>query len=505
MANESLRAIPSVDRVMRELGDVDLPRPLMLRIVRRELEAIRAAAASGESAATDPMTRIRHALENLRHARLRPVINATGVVIHTNFGRSPLPGAAAGAIADIAAVYCNLEFDLATGQRGSRAQYVSEALAAACDAESAAVVNNCAAALVLILRHFTTAAKPEVVISRGELVQIGGGFRVPEILQAAGATLREVGTTNRTTLADYEKAAGDRTAMILKVHRSNFYMAGFVESPGTAAIAEVARNRGVLFVEDLGSGAMGPVRVPQGGATGRTHSDAGDPCPVGVEIGTGLPPQTACDPWHRTTAHRYEHEPTPAEVLAAGADLVSFSGDKLLGGPQAGVIAGKAKHVAALRADPLFRALRCDKLVLAAMQATLDLHLAGGAGIPTLDMMRADVEPLRRRAKALAQRMSSLEGLEVSVSDAASQVGGGSLPRTTIPSVTLDLAPRALSAEKLAARLRRGEPPVVGYIHAGRLRLDLRTVFPHQDDALAAAILRATQMDAAPASGGGNG
>lgn len=463
-----LRAIPSVDRALRELSDVGLPRPLILRIVRRELDGLRARLASASAGAgdADPMARIRAAVETLRLARLQPVINGTGVVIHTNFGRSPLPGAAIDAINATAGVYTNLEFDLASGQRGGRAEYVHEALAAACEAESAAVVNNCAAALVLILRHFVTQEKPEVVLSRGEMVQIGGGFRVPEILESAGATLREIGTTNRTTLADYEKALGDRTAMILKVHRSNFYMAGFVDSPPTSAIAELARQRGVLFVEDLGSGALAATEA---------------------------------------IAQALGHEPTPAEVLAAGADLVTFSGDKLLGGPQAGVIAGRAEQVKALRADPLFRALRCDKLVLSALQATLDLHLSGQAEqVPILAMMAADVDSLRRRAQALAERLgAACPCLAVTISDATSQVGGGSLPKSTMLSITLDLSPPDGKAEALAARLRAGDPPVVGYISGGKLRLDLRTILQEQEEALIAAIRQAADSSGGARTPGG--
>src|SRR3954447_24512946 len=343
----SLRNLPSVDRVLRELGSLDLPRPVVVAVVRKELAKVRAEAggASGAGADGDVMVRIRGALDDLRRAKIQPVINATGVIIHTNFGRSPLGPAVVKTLAEIASSYNTLEYDLTGGSRGGRAGYLEHNLAVLCEAEAATVVNNCAAALVLVLRHF--ASRPpqtEVVISRGELVQIGGGFRVPEILEASGAALREVGTTNKTTLDDYRGAVCPQTAMVLKVHRSNFYMDGFVESPPSGQLAALAGEARVPFVEDLGSGATFP-----------TESLAADPATA-------------------------EHEPTPAEVLRQGADLVCFSGDKLLGGPQAGIIAGKAAHVAALKKDPFFRALRCDKLVLAALQATVDLHLRRSVG-----------------------------------------------------------------------------------------------------------------------------
>lgn len=462
--SDALRNIPSVDKVLRDLGDTGLPRPAVVAVVRRELAVLRAAvdATDSQQQTTDIFAHIRAALDALRRSRLQPVINGTGIIVHTNFGRSPLGPEVVRAIADVAADYNNLEYDLPAGRRGGRAAYLEHNLAVLCQSEAAAVVNNCAAALVLVLRRF--AAKPprtEVVISRGELVQIGGGFRIPEILEAAGATLREVGTTNKTTADDYARAVNDRTALVLKVHRSNFYLGGFTETPPADAVAAAARAAGVPFVEDLGGGAVAPTEN-LGGAAG-------------------------------------EHEPTPAEVLRRGADLVCFSGDKLLGGPQAGVVAGKASHIAALKKEPFFRALRCDKLVLAALQATVDLHLrrAGGAGddppggrpsgIPILDMMYAPPDALRPRVERL---VAGLVGLAVgaSVGTGEAQVGGGSLPRTVIPSVTLDLIPRGVGLDDFAARLRAGTPPVVGYVSGGRFKLDLRTIFPRQDDQVLAAV-----------------
>ena len=386
--------------------------------------------------ADDVVAQIRAAIDDLLSARLQPVINGTGVIIHTNFGRAPMSDAIARRIAQIASTYNNLEFDLATGERGGRAAYLEHNLAVLCGAEAATVVNNCAAALVLVLRHFASREpKRQVIISRGELVQIGGGFRIPEILEASGAILREVGTTNKTTLGDYSRAIGKQTAMILKVHRSNFFMDGFVESPDTSALAAIAEKHRVPLVEDLGSGATFDVF----------------------------------------------NEPTPAQVLKHGVDLVTFSGDKLLGGPQAGVIAGRAKLVRALKRDPFFRALRCDKLCFAALQATVDLHLSGKQSvIPIVAMMNETVDALSRRAAAIAQSLHGAN-LDVKIATGKSQIGGGSLPRTVIPSVTIDIRPRGMTVVDFATNLRRGVPPLIGYISGGAFKIDFRTVFESQD------------------------
>jgi L-seryl-tRNA(Ser) seleniumtransferase len=459
----SLRAIPSVDKVLRELGDgaaaADVPRPALLALVRRELAAVRAEQQPVDAGAV--LGRIRLALDALKRGRIQRVINGTGIIVHTNLGRSPLGEAVVESLRQAAADYNNLEYDLGGGERGGRAAYLEHNLAVLCGAGAATVVNNCAAALVLILRHFASAGpRTEVVISRGELVQIGGGFRIPDILEASGAKLREVGTTNKTSLADYESALGDATAMVLKVHRSNFYMGGFVESPTTEEISSLARSKGIPFVEDLGSGA-----------TIRTER---------VE-GAG-------------------HEPTPAEVVGKGVDLVCFSGDKLLGGPQAGVIAGDMRMVAALKRNPFFRALRCDKLILSALQTTVDIHLSegeeGGPGssVPIVAMMHATPDELRARAQSMAAAMDG-SAVKASVGEGGSQVGGGTLPQTVIPSVTLDLVPGRTPLLEFAARLRAGRPPVVGYVSGGRFKLDLRTVFPRQDGELIAALRAALAAD----------
>ena len=443
----ALRAIPAVEKVLQALGPLELPRPVVTQVVRDELAALRK-----EKTIPDPdaiIARIRGSIGRLAKARLQPVINATGVLIHTNLGRAPLAAEAVEALCAVAAQYNNLEFDLSTGQRGSRALYLERHLALLCGAEAATVANNCAAALVLILRHFTRGDRKEVIISRGELVQIGGGFRIPEILEASGACLREVGATNKTSVGDYAKAIGRNTALLLKVHRSNFFMGGFVESPPTEELAALAKKKRIPFVEDLGSGAI-----------------------AATEKLAGI-----------------EHEPTPGEILKRGVDLVCFSGDKLMGGPQAGLIAGKSRLIAALKREPFFRALRCDKLVLSALEATVDLYLSGRASerIPALALLAASTDQLRARAEQIVGRLGSLP-LDIQIGDAKSQIGGGTLPRSSVPSITIDLQVPGQPVAATAARLRAARPPVIGYVDSDWLRLDLRTVFPEQDQPLADAI-----------------
>jgi len=448
MANR-LRAIPAVEKVLQALGPVDLPRAAVVATVRRELAALRRDRQIPDFETV--VTRIRSALDTLRRARLQPIINGTGILIHTNLGRAPLGPKVIETLSIIASNYSNLEYDLTGGERGGRASYLEHNLALLCGAEAATVVNNCAAALVLVLRHFTQ-ERCEVVISRGELVQIGGGFRIPDILEASGARLREVGTTNKTLLKDYAKAVNSETGMILKVHRSNFLMDGFVESPRTEEISELARKRRLPFVEDLGSGAV-----------------------TATEQIPGL-----------------EHEPTPREVLQRGVDLVTFSGDKLLGGPQAGIVAGQAKLVAALKREAFFRALRCDKLILSALQATVDLYLDGKGGdpVPILAMLQTSLDDLQARAEELIATLKDLP-LKVDMGKGKGQIGGGSLPRSILPSVTMDLVPTQIALSGFVERLRTGSPPVVGYGAGGRCKLDLRTIFPSQDEQLVKRIREA--------------
>lgn len=436
------RQIPAVNKVLDALDHVDLPRPVIVALVRRELAALR----ESDELVTfeDVFDHVMRALDRHLHSRLQPVVNGTGVVLHTNFGRAPLRGAARESVAQIAANYTNLEFDLVSGQRGARANYLETNLSILCEAEAATVVNNCAAALVLIVRHFT-ANKPEVVISRGELVQIGGGFRINEILEASGARLREVGATNKTTLTDYSRAAGKDAAMILRVHRSNFFMEGFVASPSVRDLARISRKKRVSFVVDLGSGLV-------------AQSDL------------------------------LADEMTPAAALRDGADLVCFSGDKLFGGPQAGIIAGKKRFVNALKLHPLFRAMRCDKLTIAALQATVDLHLRGSSSeIPALALIKIDKDELRGRAANIVTRLRGLPA-QINAGRGVVKSGGGTSPRAIIPSITIEITPENISPNEFAARLRSQTPPVVGYIAQGAFKLDLRTIFPEQDDIAVDAI-----------------
>lgn len=451
--------IPAVEKVLHALGGhraaASLPRPLVTEVVRETLATLRERLREGKTIGDfhAVVAQIGDRLDTVARSRIQPVINGTGVLIHTNLGRAPLGDAAAGAVRSIGAGYCNLELDLDSGNRGRRGGYVERALALLCRSEAATVVNNCAAALILILKHLASKDRDEVIISRGELVEIGGGFRVPEIMEASGVILREVGATNKTSLRDYERAIGDRAALILKVHRSNFYMEGFVDEPPTEELVALGRKHGLPVVEDLGSGAM-----------------------VATEGLASIP-----------------HEPTAAEILAKGVDLVCVSGDKLLGGPQAGIIAGRADQVSGIKAEPFFRALRCDKLILAALQETVDEYLRLGAEaapqIPVAAMLAATGErDLLPRARRIMKR---LEGLNASIGQGIARCGGGTMPKAEIPSVTIDLRPAPWSVEEAARRLRGGTPPVIGYAADDCLRIDLRTVFPEQDGILANCLLAA--------------
>lgn len=443
-SNAKLRAIPAVEKLLHALGQVDLPRPALTALVRREVAALRKAAEIPDF--DDVVTRVRNAVDRLVAQKIRPVLNGTGIVIHTNLARSPLAPEVIDTLQKVAATYNNLEYDLVAGERGGRAGYLEHNLAVLCGAEAATVANNCAAALVLALRYFTSGVRKEVIISRGELVQIGGGFRIPEVLEASGCSLREVGATNKTSAGDYKKAITKSTALILKVHRSNFFMSGFTESAPTEELAEIARKNRVPLIEDLGSGAI---------------------------IDTAAIPGA-------------EHEPTPGEVIKRGVDLVTFSGDKLFGGPQAGIIAGKAKLVSALKKEPFFRALRCDKLILSALQTTVDLYLNNApqrAGI-IHDLLRASTDTLRQRAVKIAESLATAPA-KITIGAGKAQIGGGTLPKAIVESVTLDIVPNNLSLEELSKRLRSGPTPVVGYVGSNRFKIDLRTILPRQDEELA--------------------
>jgi L-seryl-tRNA(Ser) seleniumtransferase len=427
-----LRDLPSVDMLLRDERLADEPHELALAAARRVLDEAREEIRAG----TDPEPLVDRVVAELALARrpsLRRVLNATGVLVHTNLGRAPLADAALARVAEVGAGYSNLEYDLAAGERGSRQDHLAELLSRLTGAEAALVVNNNAAAVLLALAAL--AEGREVVVSRGELIEIGDGFRIPDVLARSGARLVEVGTTNRTRAGDYERAIGPDTAVLLRVHQSNFRVVGFSEQPRLEELAALARSRDVPLVDDLGSGALA----------------------------------------------RFGDEPTPAESLRAGADLVCFSGDKLLGGPQAGVVVGRRDLVERLRRHPLQRALRADKLTLAALEGTLLLALdpATRDEVPVLRMLHEPVATVRARAERLAQ----LVGGEVE--ETVARVGGGALPLTELQSAACAVE------ESLAEPLRRGDPPVVALVRDGRTLLDCRTLTDAEVDEVAAAILAA--------------
>ena len=441
-----LRSLPAVDALLGDAAGQALcaqyGRAATLEALRAALQQSRSDIRSGAGTASSPSALLECATAKLAQCfrpGLRRVINASGVILHTNLGRAPLAEAAVQAMVEVGAHYNTLEYDLERGARGGRLKHCEAALCALTGAEAALVVNNNAAALVLLLA--TLAQGREVIISRGQLIEIGGGFRVPEVMSSAGARLVEVGTTNRTRLADYERAIGPDTALLLRAHASNFRMTGFVEEAPLAQLAQLAHAHGLLLVDDLGSGAL--LDTAQFGLL---------------------------------------HEPTVAESMAAGADLVAFSGDKLTGGPQAGIIVGRAEPLDALKRHPLARALRADKLCLAGLAATLDLWQRGAAltQIPIWRMIAREAEELRAVAAAWAQRLGG------SVVAGESAVGGGSLPGATLP--TWLLALEVTQPDEFLAQLRAAQPPVIARIADGRVLLDPRTVLPGEEEELLAVL-----------------
>ena len=456
-AATALRRLPSVDELLqhdrlRRLA-AELGRGAVLEASRQALDTLRREIRAGLSD-TALAARLDHLAQEVEgEARellslsLRPVINATGVVLHTNLGRAPLAAEAARRVFDVATQYSNLEFDLAAGARGRRDLHAARFLNRLLGAEASIVVNNNAAAVFLVLN--TLAQGGEVIVSRGELIEIGESFRIPDVMAGSGATLREVGTTNRTRAADYARAVTKQTRALLRVHPSNFRVTGFTERPTLEELAALARKKRLPLIEDLGSGLLADLTAQ------------------------GL------------------DEPLAASSLRAGVDVVTFSGDKLLGGPQAGIIAGKKKYVEGCRKNPLFRALRVDKMTYAALEATLQSYARGALEeVPALRLIRLSVEEIGRRAESLrAQLGGELAGrAELRVISGESVVGGGSTPGYALPTKLLAITPKTISAAELAARLRRHDPPVVVRVEAGRVLLDLRTVFPDQQEGLASAL-----------------
>jgi L-seryl-tRNA(Ser) seleniumtransferase len=441
----ALRALPSVDALLRDPQLSALleryPRALVLETVRAALADARGRLAAAKAPPPQPAALAAEAAARIAAAAtssLRPLVNASGVVVHTNFGRAPLAEAAVAALVAVAAQPCTLEVDLAGGGRGERDAHVEALLCALTGAEAATVVNNNAAAVLLALNALADGR--EVVVSRGELIEIGGGFRLPEVLAKSGAVLREIGTTNRTHPRDYANAIGERTALLLKVHPSNYRIAGFTAAVELDALVALGARHGVPVMEDLGSGAL-------------------------VDLAPyGLP-----------------KEPVVGERVRAGADLISFSADKLLGGPQAGILVGRAAAIARARQNPLRRALRCDKLTLAALEATLRLYRTApdlAAALPTLRWLTrplAELQTVGAAAIPLLRRALGPE-YDVRVVNAEAQIGSGAQPTEILPSKAVAITHPSLSPLAIAARFRASEPPIVGRVHDGRFLLDLRCI-----------------------------
>jgi L-seryl-tRNA(Ser) seleniumtransferase len=485
--SELFRKLPSVDDVMSAPAVSSLaasyghgPAADAVRVVLARLRQEITSGLLDENALELALWGLAGAVENeLRQAMdysLRPVINATGVILHTNLGRAPLGDAAIEHIRETAASYSNLEFELGGGERGKRDMHVdrlfrkllsndmpgtgsvadaarlrpsgtAEAAVSTRAEISTIVVNNNAAAVLLALN--TLADGAEVIVSRGELVEIGGSFRIPDVMAKSGAIVCEVGTTNRTRSIDYERAITERTRLLLRVHRSNFEITGFTEQASTDELVALARRRGIPLMEDLGSGALFDLR----------------------SVGIG-------------------GEPGVLDSLRSGVDIVTYSGDKLLGGPQAGLISGGSELIARMRSNSLFRALRVDKLIYAALEATLLAYVRRDHdAIPTLRMMRLTKEAIGNRAEALAARIAA-PTLRVEIVDGESILGGGAAPSSILPTRALALTCEGLSADELATRLRASDPPIISRVDEGRVLLDLRTVFPEQDAAVAAVLNR---------------
>jgi L-seryl-tRNA(Ser) seleniumtransferase len=458
MNDNPLRQLPAVHQVL-EHADLRSARAehaheAILAAIRLELDGLRESLKNGP-ASVDVNALARRVAERVEAEAVplfRTVINATGIVLHTNLGRSPLPEAAVQAACAAGRGYLNLELDLATGERSSRQQPIREILTRLTGAESATAVNNCAAATVIALR--TLAAGREAIVSRGQLIEIGGSFRIPEIMAVSGAILREVGTTNITRIGDYEKAIGPNTALLMRVHTSNFRVRGFTETVSLEELVALGRRHNLPVIDDVGSGAL-------------------------LELAAcGLP-----------------GEPVVPRSIAAGADLVLCSGDKLLGGPQAGLILGRRAFIDRIEKDPLMRAFRLDKMTLAALEATLRLYLNPERAlqrVPTLRLLSMKRDEIRRRAEALAVKLRSLGiAAKVAVRDDEAFAGGGSLPDLPLPTAVIAITPEKLSDAQFAERLRLGAPAVVARVQEGQALFDLRTVFEWQEEELLRAIVGA--------------
>jgi len=456
------RLLPSIDELLHnpqlEALSQREGRAATLEFARAALEQLRTEIAAGKldeeqiKAGLDRLPR--DVEERLKHSlsySLRPVINATGVILHTNLGRAPLSRAALERAVEVAQGYSNLEFDLSTGERGQRDVHVDRLFAKLLGTPerdvSTIVVNNNAAAVLLALNSLAEGG--EVVVSRGELVEIGGSFRIPDVMAKSGAVLREVGTTNRTRIGDYERAISERTRLLLRVHRSNFQIIGFTEQPSLGELVALGRKRNIPVLEDLGSGELFDLRN------------------IGVR-----------------------GEPMIADSLRAGVDIVTYSGDKLLGGPQAGIVSGDPELVAKIRANPLFRAMRVDKMFYATLEATLLAYLREDYdSIPALRMMRISEEELERRAERMAELLrSSCPTFQLEVVESQSVLGGGAAPGSTLPTRVLAVRIDSKNADELCARLRQRETPIIARVEDGRVLFDLRTVEPAQEAVIVSAL-----------------
>ncbi len=448
-----LRQIPAVNEMLNRTALKELEarvgRRLVVECTRRAVQRLRDGIVAGSLASVSLVAleqEIVSEAETAGHYSLRPVINASGVILHTNLGRAPLAREAVEHLAEVATRYSNLEYDLEAGERGKRDVHTERLLCQLLGAEKALLVNNNAAAVLLALN--TLAEGTEVVVSRGELIEIGGSFRIPEVCAKSGAILREVGTTNRTRIDDYAAAINERTRLLLRVHPSNFRIVGFTARPSLAEFVELAQRHSLVSMEDLGSGCL-------------------------IDLST----------------NGIRDEPTATASLPAGVDVVTFSGDKLLGGPQAGILAGKRELLERIRKNPLFRALRVDKLIIAALEATISLYLRGRTDdVPALRMINLPMEAIRRRATGLAGKISARPRFSVQVRDGESVIGGGSTPAQSLPTALLAVTHSSHSAQDLEQLLRRNSPPVIARVEEDALLLDLRTVFEDQDEELLEAL-----------------
>lgn len=463
LRQQVLRKIPSVDEILSRPEIADLlkvyPRTVVVEAVRNGLGELREELLHKKDLSEFEDTLFsferlfplfQKEIDLQAKPRLRRVINATGVVIHTNLGRSPLHPSALQHLMDISKAYSNLEYDLNSGERGNRYSHVEEILCRLSGAESALVVNNNAGAVLLALN--TIAEGKEVIVSRGELVEIGGAFRIPDVMKRSGALLKEVGTTNRTHLSDYQEAIGSQTALLLKVHTSNFRVMGFTSSVPVQDLVQLGKQYDITVMEDLGSGCL-------------------------LDL----------------SQYGLEKEPTVPEVIGTGVDIVAFSGDKLMGGPQAGIILGKKSFLDLMKLNPLTRALRIDKLTLAALESTLLLYLDEKRAlreIPTLQMLSLDTSKLKRRGRRLLKRLAGKteKGTELTLKEDVSQVGGGSLPLQELPTIVVTIKPAGFSVNGLEENLRKGDPPIVSRISKDELILDMRTVFDEEIPLLAANV-----------------